>query len=449
MSTESREHDVKVIKLIIKGLYGQYDYDVKFDENLTFLSGANGSGKTTILDILSSVITGELYRLSNYAFKTLELFYVDENRTEKSIHITPQENGDILLLFNGKEQTLTFTEHERDVRIRAHVIEVFNVYPVLKDIRGLFPFIYLPLNRKSGRGIPSSRRRLDKRERYHYNDYNERNTYETDDALDEAQELITKAWRGVSQKKQSLDRDFRDNLFKSLITTQEKDIFTELKTIDVERFNSVLNDYTQVIKGMSLLDEDEYKKFTESNDNLVATLLNSISKGRDKINASLAVNFYRVWQANEIAELAKELQKNIEDEEASLTAFLETMNSFFGDGEDAITKKTLLWSEGKLVFRSINGDIDIDLSNLSSGEKQLFIFFSHLVFSLQSNTPGILVVDEPELSLHLAWQREYVSKILSLNQNVQLIFATHAPEIIMKHRNNVVKLNPTITEITR
>lgn len=124
------------------------------------------------------------------------------------------------------------------------------------------------------------------------------------------------------------------------------------------------------------------------------------------------------------------------------------MNSFFGDGEDVITKKELKWSGGNLVFQSKYADEDVELVNLSLGEKQLFIFFTHLVFSLGDNKPGILVVDEPELSLHLAWQREYVNKILELSPNVQMIFATHAPEIIGRHGDKVTRLNPTIAEDT-
>ena len=78
--------------------------------------------------------------------------------------------------------------------------------------------------------------------------------------------------------------------------------------------------------------------------------------------------------------------------------------------------------------------------NLSSGEKQLLIFFANLIFNVKSDSSGIFVVDEPELSLHLDWQRIFVEKTMEVNQNIQLIFATHAPEIIGRHRNKMFKL---------
>ena len=48
-------------RLEIKGLHGIYNYNVAFKEDLTFIYGENGCGKTTILDIVSSIVTGRLY----------------------------------------------------------------------------------------------------------------------------------------------------------------------------------------------------------------------------------------------------------------------------------------------------------------------------------------------------------------------------------------------------
>lgn len=47
----------------------------------------------------------------------------------------------------------------------------------------------------------------------------------------------------------------------------------------------------------------------------------------------------------------------------------------------------------------------VRLSQLSSGEKQLLIIFSFLLFGLSSDEHGIYIIDEPEASLHLAWQK--------------------------------------------
>ena len=53
-------------RLKIFKLYGQRNYDVQFDSQLTFLYGANGCGKTTVLNILTAIVTGKIYDLVDY-----------------------------------------------------------------------------------------------------------------------------------------------------------------------------------------------------------------------------------------------------------------------------------------------------------------------------------------------------------------------------------------------
>jgi len=211
MLREDMGYNVKVKKLVVKGLYGRYNYDVHFNEELTFLLGANGSGKTTILDMLSSIITGELYRLNNYEFDTIELNYLnkeDKQDAPNTIIITSTDDGDMELNFNDEHHKLYYLEHDSDVSHRLKRIKYFREYPVLEEIRGLFPFIYLPLNRKSGRNIPLFGRKAQRRDAYSYAEHNERYIYDVDDALHEAQLIISRAWQGVSQIKQKLDREF-------------------------------------------------------------------------------------------------------------------------------------------------------------------------------------------------------------------------------------------------
>jgi predicted ATPase len=67
---------------------------------------------------------------------------------------------------------------------------------------------------------------------------------------------------------------------------------------------------------------------------------------------------------------------------------------------------------------------------LSSGEKQLLIIL--LTVLVQDQRPTILFMDEPEISLHIDWQRKLIGFILELNPHIQLIIATHSPAIIME-----------------
>lgn len=66
---------------------------------------------------------------------------------------------------------------------------------------------------------------------------------------------------------------------------------------------------------------------------------------------------------------------------------------------------------------------------LSSGEKQVLIILMTVL--LQNKKQSILFMDEPEVSLHMDWQRSLINKILKLNPNIQIIVATHSPGLVM------------------
>ncbi len=96
----------------------------------------------------------------------------------------------------------------------------------------------------------------------------------------------------------------------------------------------------------------------------------------------------------------------------------------------------LFLETGKKVNRDKNelefllGDKEINAYQLSSGEKQLLVIL--LTVLVQDNKPAILLMDEPEISLHIEWQRKLIKYVRELNPNVQLIIATHSPDIIIK-----------------
>ena len=117
--------------------------------------------------------------------------------------------------------------------------------------------------------------------------------------------------------------------------------------------------------------------------------------------------------------------------------FQSTMNDFIGSNDNG--KRIIINNAGKVLLKN-DGSNPIPISDLSSGEKQLLTFFAHLIFDVDDNSSCIFVVDEPELSLHLSWQKMFVEKTLQINKNIQLIFATHAPEIVGKYRDKMFKL---------
>jgi len=104
-------------------------------------------------------------------------------------------------------------------------------------------------------------------------------------------------------------------------------------------------------------------------------------------------------------------------------------------------------SETKPIFRNGLGK-EFDITGLSSGEKQLFLRALSLKFLEVNNS--IILIDEPEISLHPQWQRKIIDVYKSIGNNNQLIIATHSPHVIgnitfhelrvMTKDNNGIKL---------
>jgi predicted ATP-binding protein involved in virulence len=72
----------------------------------------------------------------------------------------------------------------------------------------------------------------------------------------------------------------------------------------------------------------------------------------------------------------------------------------------------------------------LNLTDLSSGEQHEVILLYELIFKAEKNT--LVLIDEPEISLHITWQKEFLNDLLRIIelQQIQVIMATHSPQII-------------------
>ncbi len=91
------------------------------------------------------------------------------------------------------------------------------------------------------------------------------------------------------------------------------------------------------------------------------------------------------------------------------------------------TGKHIIRTENELRFTQI-GEVLLPYQ-LSSGEKQMLAIL--LTVLVEDNQPYVLFMDEPEVSLHIEWQKRLIDLCLELNPNVQIILTTHSPAVIM------------------
>ena len=107
----------------------------------------------------------------------------------------------------------------------------------------------------------------------------------------------------------------------------------------------------------------------------------------------------------------------------SIIVFKDIVNSIFSNKSIDVT------DNGKLII-SMNNGTTLPLSKLSSGEKQILLIFYQILF--HSNSGSVILLDEPEISLHVTWQQmlgDYFSDICRVRK-VQMIVCTHSPQVI-------------------
>lgn len=159
----------------------------------------------------------------------------------------------------------------------------------------------------------------------------------------------------------------------------------------------------------------------------------------DKIDASLVTELdwqiyklqrkYLDYQVNIGNRMIQALQKATPEaaEEAQRISqpkrkFQDLIDDLFSE-----TGKKIVRTENEIRFEQI-GETLMPYQ-LSSGEKQMLVIL--LTVLIEDGQNYVLFMDEPEVSLHVEWQKRLIDLILELNPNVQIILTTHSPAVIM------------------
>lgn len=117
--------------------------------------------------------------------------------------------------------------------------------------------------------------------------------------------------------------------------------------------------------------------------------------------------------------------------------FQDLIDDLFSD-----TGKKIIRTENEIRFTQIGETLHP--YQLSSGEKQMLVIL--LTVLIEDNLPYVLFMDEPEVSLHIEWQKRLIDLILDLNPNVQIILTTHSPAVIMNGWMDIVTEVSDITD---
>ena len=116
-------------------------------------------------------------------------------------------------------------------------------------------------------------------------------------------------------------------------------------------------------------------------------------------------------------------ESDVEEKRKRLTLLVDLLNRHYD------LKRVFTDVESGLLFYADFGG-PIPVSRLSSGEQHLLVLFSKLLFEVPEGS--LVLIDEPELSLHVTWQREFLNdlqRIVSL-VDMDVLLATHSPQIV-------------------
>jgi predicted ATPase len=376
---------MKIKKLVIVGLNDSDQIiDIDFNDDINIITGRNGSGKTTILKLMWYCISANIERAVNeIAFikaviKTSKYTLAIEKSDVKSRKIAH-------FLVESTSGEILLDKKEpigRDV-----VVEEANQITVdLFDTSIFFP----TFRRIEGGFSMDSRNRHGARR-----------------VVREGEDFF-------------IHENFGSNIQEALenhadrLSVREHKFVSSISTIDIQRLvTKKHNDATTKVdnysKSLSEKIFSEITAYRRTNSSEKEALRDAVST-LDKIDQSV-----------------KEFERVREDAFMSLTVLADIIVQIFQHKGIRLNPRVTLGD----IDQSINSD------SLSAGEKQMLSFICYN--ALYSKCP--FFIDEPELSLHVDWQRILLDVMVEQKTNNQLFIATHSPFIYTQYEDKEIIIN--------
>lgn len=426
----------------IKGLFEIFDYFMEFKttENVLILTGPNGFGKTKILNILFNLFSRRFIYFKSLVFSKI-IVTLDDN---KSIKIDKYQLND------DKEVVFSFLDN-------AEVIETFeyNLKVDQEFVKAVERF--LPLGR------------VDKDR---WIDHRTNKVLYIDEVISEYSSQLPIEYRHNIQVKTEKANGILNSINVHLI--REQRLFKKVGSTDVhyrgERDQTVMIEtiqtYSDELKRLIAERTQQSYVIAQTLDSSYPSRLISEKKKVSKIEYN--DTFAKLKDKQDklkkygLYENTREALDYNEDDAKALFVYLNDLEKKLEVFDEVLEKLDLfsnILNERRFTFKSINisrekgfyfttatNEKELELNQLSSGEQHEVVLLYELIFK---TSEGILVlIDEPEISLHITWQKEFLDDLLRIIdiQNFQVIIATHSPSIINDRWDLVYNLKKSINE---
>lgn len=380
-----------IIEFSVSGLAGRKDtYHNTLYRDVNIFYGLNGSGKTSLLKILNSAMDFDSRSLINVPFKNAEVkiysitfdaiftHTIEKKFIKKSKAKASTKKRDIVLY---TAENLDFAHPSKKPTDELTQLPNWNMVPKPRHKTDGWAHIYLPTSRLyTGRSGYFPQSDID--------------IYEEDE-LDKLFELFL----------QSLWDNYNGDIVRSINKAQQDGLANILKALlSGKRLSKRVGSQINISKAYERM--SNFLKRQGSPD-----IIGSFN--------SFESNYRRNSQLQSVVH-------DIDRTEESITKIMAPRNQL----ESLI--QIMFSGNKRLQFTDKSIDVltkekdDIGVRNLSSGEKHALLLF---IQSLRSED-NTMLIDEPEISMHIDWQRGLVNTMHQLNPSAQLILATHSPDIM-------------------
>jgi predicted ATP-dependent endonuclease of OLD family len=419
----------------VSGLWGYKDYPITFKNDVNVIIGPNASGKTTLINILYDVLSGNLSRLCRTDFTAVSIILSDfENGNKQQIEIIKKKDN---LQASLKNKTYSVPlapfmhfgdEYEyvdlRPAYIRARRIAGLEYEELRQALRELVPAVWLPVSRR----LPISEEEELEQRRLH------RKPLESvDDCLVELTSSLRDYRLGLNSELAELRREFQCHALENILYDKRHD----KALLDPKSFEAPSeHDKKALIKAFNdvgLVDK-EMEKRIDAHFAAASSAAADLAKP-DKRAPDLQSIFMipLINRTRTIVAYAQRLEEQRARLFATLHTFEDIVNSFLNEKVVSVSDK------GELIIKPTRKDANsIEWRHLSSGEKQLLILLIQALLS--EKMPVVYVADEPELSLHVDWQEKLLRALTQLAGKCQFIVATHSPDIASGFGDKIVNL---------
>ncbi len=435
---------LNITHIEIEELFGIYNYSIPNPQSdiskLLILYGDNGAGKTTIIKILFYLLSshdnrGHKSELANIAFKKFSVTLSNgqtiiaerDNANEHSYRFIidlpdadsiriqcDAELSDGRYVIRSQEMTIVF-DHFREMNLALHFLsddrKIENTFSLLRDDDS---------NQVNLTNIP---RHILRRMEYGQS-INE--TFSLSEAMLELAIKDTEEWfKRQAYIANSLGQDSLNSIYFDVVEKLLEDKHTNTVS------DSIKKSRTEISATLKRLQERNqefmsYKLTKDFNlDRYIAVINKASDNGINEIKTIISPYIEGIEQKLN----ALENTKNI------INVFISTLNQFYTG------KKIIYDLENGLKIESLYVKEKTLLpSMLSSGEKQLLLLFCNTITARER--ASIFIIDEPELSLNVKWQKQLIKSLLfcSEGSSIQFILASHSIELLTQYKNNVTKL---------